>query len=459
MSRYGTRRALSEMAAIISCQWANGMLPQIRFAPGSYDYRPDARDWGVMPEVSGPTELLTSGITQPPIMGLCALEIYRKMDAEERTTHRLEMIGICEGIAKYHEWFFRERDPWGEKLVLCLHPWETGTDNSPAFDPLIEQTRDYLGKSNLPVDLFGRADTRHVTGEHRPTDKDYQAYFGLVALMKQHDYNQKEVIAHTPFLLQDVLFNTLLVASLRALSKLQMEIGVEEGSPGNSDLAEEVAAAIRRKLWDEADGLFYSYDCRSERLLRTPTVSSLVPMLGVATDKEARRLLERLSDKRQFWTEVPVPSTAANNEAFNPVRYWSGPSWPVTNWLVILGLRDYDRDMAEWLRRRTLEVIREGASPEAARSAAERLLLSNSINGRFTTPSRQQYSHAWLWDSAIVAASWPLVTGAGEVQEPQEGDPGFWEYYHPHTGAPLGARNMTWTASLYIELSEMNLDE
>jgi hypothetical protein len=40
----------------------------------------------------------------------------------------------------------------------------------------------------------------------------------------------------------------------------------------------------------------------------------------------------------------------------------------------------------------------------------------------------------------------------------QEGDPGFWEYYEPLTGAPLGAKPMTWTASLFVELQDMGED-
>ena len=82
-------------------------------------------------------------------------------------------------------------------------------------------------------------------------------------------------------------------------------------------------------------------------------------------------------------------------------------------------------------------------------------LERHSFGEAFTTPSRQQYAHAWLWDSAIVAASWPLVGDKPAPRAPQPGDPGFWEYYEPATGAPLGAAPMTWTASLYLELLAM----
>lgn len=83
------------------------------------------------------------------------------------------------------------------------------------------------------------------------------------------------------------------------------------------------------------------------------------------------------------------------------------------------------------------------------------VMEQNSVGDEFTTPSTRQYEHGWLWDSAIVAASWPLVSTRPAPHKPLEGDPGFWEYYQPHTGEPLGAANMTWTASLYLEMENM----
>jgi hypothetical protein len=32
------------------------------------------------------------------------------------------------------------------------------------------------------------------------------------------------------------------------------------------------------------------------------------------------------------------------------------------------------------------------------------------------------------------------------------GRPGFWEYYHPLTGQPLGAPYMTWTAAVFLDM-------
>jgi len=460
-SNYGTRRAVNELTAIFAGQWANGMLPQIRFTPGVQGYRPDADDWGVTPAISGLAAARTSGITQPPIVGLCAAEVWRKIGAQAQAAHRGAFLAIAAGLERYHAWLQRERDPAGEDLLLCLHPWETGTDNSPAFDPLIEATRAYVEAQGLPVASFGRADTVLVAAAHRPTARDYYAYFGLLALYQRHGYDQGAIIAESPFLLQDVLFNSLFVASLAGLADLEdaLAAGGPSGAPlaahaaANRARAAAVSAAIRRRLWDPAAGLFYSYDRRGQILLRTPTVSSFLPLLaGIADAAQAERLRAALRDPAAFWTSTPIPSTAANSPAFDPQRYWSGPSWPVTNWLVWRGLRERGCPEAADLRQATLQMIAEGAAPARVRPGAARVMEQNSVGETFTTPSTGQYRHAWLWDSAIVACSWPLVR-----TRPRDGairDTGFWEYYDPRTGVPLGAAPMTWTASLFLEMLE-----
>ena len=76
----------------------------------------------------------------------------------------------------------------------------------------------------------------------------------------------------------------------------------------------------------------------------------------------------------------------------------------------------------------------------------------NSVGGRTTTPSRGQYQHAWLWDSAVAAVGWAQVAEQPDPLDPTSAGPLFWEYYHPQTGEPLGAQLMTWTAAVYLDL-------
>ncbi|MFN8498831.1 MAG: trehalase family glycosidase [Anaerolineae bacterium] len=462
---YGQRHALNELLAMFDGQWANGLLPHVRYVPDQSGYRPDPGDWGISPAASGLSAMETSGITQPPIMGTCAEMVFRRLPDPQ--AHLDDWLAIADGLERFHHFLLTERDPTGEGLVVCLHPWETGTDNSPAFEPLLGATRAYLAEKAVVIDAFGRADMVHVAVEHRPTAKDYTAYFGLIAIFKQHDYDQRRIAAATPFLLQDVLFNALLVDALYATARLEESLAslltsqnsgradaLRQRANANTAAARRVADSIRRLLWSEADGIFYARDARRGELIPVATVSSFMPLLAdIADARQATRLLAHLQDPAEFWTPFPVPSTAATDPAFDPLRYWTGPSWPVPNWLLHRALRSLAPDLSRRLRDSTLRMIAE-SDDDPARwwERATQVMAYNSVGGRTTTPSRQQYQHAWLWDSAVAAVGWTYTDEEPGPFDPTGPGPLFWEYYHPYTGAPLGARLMTWTAAVFLDL-------
>ena len=96
------------------------------------------------------------------------------------------------------------------------------------------------------------------------------------------------------------------------------------------------------------------------------------------------------ANENAFGPAFPVPSVPLDSADFDPDRYWQGPTWVNTNWLVIQGLETYGfNDHADALRETTLEMV-----------------------------SRS----------------------------------GFAEYFDPNTAEPLGAHNFSWTAALVVDL-------
>ncbi|MGE3173435.1 MAG: trehalase family glycosidase [Planctomycetota bacterium] len=111
---------------------------------------------------------------------------------------------------------------------------------------------------------------------------------------------------------------------------------------------EVIQDTIRKKMWDEKAGLFMDLDPKNRR--RT-NVKSAVGFYPLATDipnpKMVDRMLETLSDKKEFWTKYPVPSVAISDPFYDPNGRWKGtrkdmPSngrvWPVINCHVLEGL-------------------------------------------------------------------------------------------------------------------------
>jgi glycogen debranching enzyme len=63
----------------------------------------------------------------------------------------------------------------------------------------------------------------------------------------------------------------------------------------------------------------------------------------VATAAQARTMLEKhLVNPEEFGGEWVIPSIARNDVAFKDQNYWRGRIWGPMNYLVYLGLRNYE---------------------------------------------------------------------------------------------------------------------
>ena len=92
-----------------------------------------------------------------------------------------------------------------------------------------------------------------------------------------------------------------------------------------------------------------------------PTISSLLPLYsGVITKDQAARLVDCIRDRKSFGLNHPLPSVPLNSSSFNEVRYWQGPTWINTNWLIIDGLRRYGyKSEADTLANKTIELVNQ----------------------------------------------------------------------------------------------------
>ena len=51
---------------------------------------------------------------------------------------------------------------------------------------------------------------------------------------------------------------------------------------------------------------------------------------------------KHLLNPEEFWGQWVIPSIARNDPAFHDQDYWRGRIWGPMNYLVYLGLRNYD---------------------------------------------------------------------------------------------------------------------
>jgi hypothetical protein len=229
------------------------------------------------------------------------------------------------GIVRHHDWVERDRDLEGDGLVWVLQPDETGLDASPQFDPVWKSRAQGTPLFPLLVQRNRRLgfDIRAVRDAGRPV-------------------------------LCEPMTNVL-----HGLSRLAL------GRPS-------ITRALVERLWDERAGLF-----QAEAL---PRVAGRVPVTWAALsplalpdlpDAIGRRLVEQhLLDAERFWLPVPPSSVAADEPSFSRRekswlglrRYWRGPTWVNSAWLVWMGLRrlGYREHADELARRLAVAVDREG---------------------------------------------------------------------------------------------------
>ncbi len=227
-----------------------------------------------------------------------------------------------------HRWWARARDSQASGLAATLHPWETGMDNSPAWDvPPARVPRE----TTTPL---VRRDLSHADAAMRPRAEEYERYIHLVDLFRALGWDAARMLQESPFRVADVGTNAILPRAERDLLVLTGRFWVAAERAEIEARIPRQAAAIER-LWSGADGIYFSADLISDALIRVPTSAGMLPLFA-GEHGHAAALATTLAHWRAR-VRWPAPSTAPDSLAFEPGRYWRGPVWPCMNWMLAEG--------------------------------------------------------------------------------------------------------------------------
>jgi hypothetical protein len=356
-ARYDQGRATQELRHLFEAQWKNGLLPQLVFNPRFTNYFPGPNFWHAKESPDAPNHRETSGVVQPPIHATAALYVYRHAEDEDGAKKFLEYA--FPKLEAWHDYLYRERDPRGEGLVYIRHPWESGMDNSPMWDQIMQRL--HLRADQIP--RYHRADIHTVSASDRPTSAAYDRFAYLVKLFADRGYDEARIRSDCPFLVQDVLFNSLLARANGDLAAIARVVG-EDPSP-HEELSRNTKGAINEKLWDEDRGTYLDYDFADDRPIRVYFGPNLAGPLfaGVPDQARAKRVIDTLENDGYGLSNesiTPIPSYDMHGYGFSRERYWRGPVWVNINWFLMRGLTDYGYDEhAERLRRTIVGLCRD----------------------------------------------------------------------------------------------------
>jgi neutral trehalase len=298
-------------------------------------------------------------------------------------------------LVAYHQWLYKERDPHNQGLTLQIHPYETGLDNTP---PWTQQLREHsrplwiAAIENFKLEKFinvVRRDTRSVPSDQRMRNIDALMCWDTVLRLRRKYYDIDKILHRSLFVIEDVGFNAIFARNNHILK----DIAKATGKKLPKDLMDNIKSTdtALENLWNDDFGVYFSRDFITNKPILIPTISSLLPLYsGTINQSRAKMLVKILFTDTAFWLNHPIPTVPKNSRFFNQNRYWQGPTWVNTNWLIIDGLKRMGFDTeAQALKSHTLELVREN---------------------------------------------------------------GIWEYYNPLTGAGLGSADFSWTAALTLDL-------
>jgi hypothetical protein len=345
-------RAWTEVETLFRVQWADGFVPHIVFWQDDEGYFPGPSVW------SAGTEPPTSGITQPPVAATVVRRLWDSATAAGAAEDfRPRVEALFDKLIAWHRWFAVNRDHEQCGVVVAMHPWETGRDNSPEWDVPGE-----------PIDISGvgdyvRRDTGHLDAKMRPTKLEYDRYLALVQYGRAQGWDHAKIAAGNPFRVADIGMSMILLRANRDLLALAGMLG-RDGS--------EIAGWIARTeagigwLWDEATSTWCSRDVLTGRFSGFVTSASFLSFYAGIADpaKDAAMLdhIERIAGKVRYL----MPSLDPEDPGFQMIRYWRGPVWAVINWMIGTGLTEAGHD--NWggkVRADTLDLIRTTGFYEA----------------------------------------------------------------------------------------------
>jgi len=112
-------------------------------------------------------------------------------------------------------------------------------------------------------------------------------------------------------------------------------------------------------MWDEKTGMFLNLDLHTHHFSSRLSPTNFYPLLaGAATAQQARTMIAKhLRNPVEFWGEWVIPSIARNDSAYADQNYWRGRIWGPMNYLVYLGLRNYDKAAARDVAAKSYELF------------------------------------------------------------------------------------------------------
>jgi hypothetical protein len=256
---------------------------------------------GFVPNYARGGEWKSFDRSEPPVGAISELGLYRKFN------DRWFLEDAFEPLLRWNRWWAAHRDIDGYLA------WGSDGENLPA---------------NLDDDSRGtRAGAILESGLDNSPMYDTAAYNA-----------QKHVLEYA-----DVGLMSLYITDCEALAEMAQVLSKPEIERELKDRAARYRVKLST-LWSDQEGIFLNKDLHTGQSSTRLSPTNFYPLLArAATPEQAHIMIEKhLLNPDQFWGQWVIPSIERDDPAFHDQDYWRGRIWGPMNYLVYLGLCNYD---------------------------------------------------------------------------------------------------------------------
>ena len=143
------------------------------------------------------------------------------------------------------------------------------------------------------------------------------------------------------------------------------------------------------RLYDKKTKSFVNYDLKNKKKITVPSITHYFILFADLKNKLINNEIIKTLKKHNTKDKFFFSSIKPNYMRYEEKRYWRGPVWINCNWIIYQGLKEKDNKFAQMVKSKTIDLVKKN---------------------------------------------------------------GFYEYFNAKTGKAYGAKNFSWTASLFLDL-------
>lgn len=143
--------------------------------------------------------------------------------------------------------------------------------------------------------------------------------------------------------------NSYLLSQMRATAELAKILGKESAAEKWTAKADLLAENMVKVMYDAEQNMFFDADPITAERRTLWSASGFLPLwagIDIGEDKAKAMIKDHLLDEKKFFSNIPIPCIAYDQEPYQAEQWWRGPTWMSLSWMVneVLALYGFEEE-------------------------------------------------------------------------------------------------------------------